>query len=156
MAEENKSPRHMHEWLPSHPSSGLDHHLLVRADSQDPQCHVTHRRAEHGGSTLDVQPEATVLVLVVPQISQRLLLVGRAEDLVQGSGHVQGDDQAGEEKHGSAVVPWPMPIVLLEAFIESNAPLEVLGYSGSIRMLGHWSQGGLVCLLGHLLRTLQP
>lgn len=40
-----------------------------------------HGGAKHSGTSLNVQPEAPVLILVVPEVPQRLMLVGWAEDL---------------------------------------------------------------------------
>ena len=81
-----------------------------------PQC-----CAKHSGRPLYVQAKATILALVISQISYHLILVMDTQDGVDAAGHVKCDDQAWHEEHGASVVTGPVTIVLLQSLVEQQS-----------------------------------
>ena len=69
---------------------------------------------------LDVDTIASVCILVIPKIPEHLLHVLRAERLLHAACHVAGNDHAGHQEHGPAIVPRPVAVVLLELLVEAN------------------------------------
>ena len=78
--------------------------------------------AEHGGVALNVESKASVLILVVPEVSDHLFPVMAAQDFVNGLGYIEGNDEPRHEEHGSTIIPGPKTIGRLYA-------LEVLDAS---------------------------
>lgn len=78
-----------------------------------PTKHSLESGAKHGGWALDVQPIATILVLMIMQVALHLCFVGICQHQIEYPGDVAADDQARHEEHGATIVPRPMSIFSL-------------------------------------------
>lgn len=74
--------------------------------------------AKHGGRSLNVQAKTPILVLVVVQIPNHFVLVVYAQHRVQAASHIQSNDQARHQEHRTAIVAWPMSVVLLQSLVK--------------------------------------
>ena len=126
----------------AHPGSSMFYNSILWARSQQAQAHIAaaatlsdalpeysgaykasaatspQNCTKHGGRSFNVQAKTTILVLVIMEISNHFVLVVYAEHRVQAASHVQSNDQARQQKHRTAIVAWPMSIVLLQSLVK--------------------------------------
>jgi len=128
--------------MTAYPGSSMFYNSILWARSQQAQAHIAaaatlsgalpefsgadkasaatspQNCTKHGGRSLNVQAKTPILVLVVMEVSSHFVLVVYAENRVQAASHIQSNDQARHQKHRTAIVAWPMSVVLLQSLVK--------------------------------------
>ena len=86
---------------------------MLGQQAEQTECDVVHDCAELCGRCLDVQAPAAVVVLMVEQILDHLVALG-LRPLLQHARHIAHDQRARQQKHRTAIVARPMPVVILQ------------------------------------------
>lgn len=112
-------------------ATSFDHARVILADTHKPESHVVHACAKNGAVGFNVQTPATILGMLT---SKEIALDLRGVLWGDGSvGHIPGDQQPRQQKHGTTILASPVARLELQVGEERQAIL-----CGFDRPLGLW------------------